>query len=63
MGRKETDMNMADETKLPCSDKISFDTKAQAEATATTTHYWYGHRPHAYRCQYCQLWHLSTSES
>ena len=54
-------MDDKDEVKLPCADKIAFDTKKQAEATATTSEYWYGRRPHAYRCRHCHLWHLSTS--
>lgn len=46
---------------LPCADKITFDTRTAAQATAATSQYWYGSRPHPYRCDYCQLWHLSTS--
>lgn len=56
-------MEHADEVKMPCSDKISFDTRQAAEATATTSEFWYGHRPHAYRCRHCGLWHLSTARS
>jgi hypothetical protein len=52
---------MTDEVLLPCSDKIAFDTKEQAETTATTSEYWYGSHPHAYKCRHCHLWHLSSS--
>jgi hypothetical protein len=54
-------MQESNEVKLACADKIAFDTKKQAEATATTSQYWYGSRPHAYRCRHCHLWHLSTA--
>ncbi|MGB4800861.1 MAG: hypothetical protein WBP03_05095 [Candidatus Saccharimonadales bacterium] len=54
-------MEETDAVKLPCADKIAFDSKKQAEATATTSAYWYGTRPHAYRCSHCGLWHLSTT--
>jgi hypothetical protein len=54
-------MEETDAVKLPCADKIAFDSKKQAEATATTSAYWYGTRPHAYRCRHCGLWHLSTT--
>jgi len=48
---------------LPCAEKISFDSKESAEVTATTSEYWYGSRPHAYKCRYCHLWHLSSGPS
>ncbi len=51
------------EEPLPCANKIAFDSRQQAEATATTSEYWYGHRLHVYLCRYCHLWHLSTSAS
>lgn len=50
---------MTDES-LPCADKLAFDTKEQAEATATVSEYNYGGKLKAYRCRYCDLWHLST---
>ena len=46
---------------LPCSNKVAFDTQKAAQATATISQYWYGTRPHAYRCRHCGLWHLSTT--
>jgi hypothetical protein len=48
---------------LPCSDKLAFDTKKQAEDTATVVEYRYGSTVHAYRCQYCHLWHLSSNSA
>ena len=53
--------SMLDEEKLPCSEKIAFETRVAAETTATTSDYWYGSRPHAYKCHHCHLWHLSSS--
>ena len=46
----------------PCSDKLAFDSREEAEATATVAQYRYGGTPpKAYACRYCGLWHLSTS--
>jgi len=55
-------MDTSDDT-LPCGDKIAFDSLEAAEVTATTSDYWYGQRPHAYRCRYCDLWHLSSNSA
>jgi|JI10StandDraft_1071094.scaffolds.fasta_scaffold15227_10 hypothetical protein len=52
---------MQENDTLPCAEKIAFDTRKAALATAATSEYWYGSRPHAYHCRYCKLWHLSTS--
>ena len=54
---------MQKDTAPPCAEKITFDTKEAAEVTATTSDYWYGHRPHAYKCRYCHLWHLSSGSA
>ncbi|MCA9318422.1 hypothetical protein KDA06_02145 [Candidatus Saccharibacteria bacterium] len=51
---------MTDSSALPCADKLVFETRSAAEATATTSQYWYGSRPHAYRCRFCGFWHLSS---
>lgn len=48
------------EIPLPCAHKIAFESKKAAEATSTTSEYWYGIRNHAYKCRYCHLWHLAT---
>jgi hypothetical protein len=48
------------EQKLPCVDKIKFDTKSQAETAALVAKWHYGpNRLKAYRCRFCQLWHLA----
>lgn len=46
---------------LPCADKLAFDTRRQAQATATTAQYQNGADVKPYKCTYCKLWHLSTS--
>lgn len=55
----ETDENAG----LPCADKLAFDTRKDAEATANVAHYRYGNKLKAYVCRYCNLWHLSSSPS
>jgi len=55
-------MNLEEEkAPLPCSDKLVFDTKQQADAAATVALYQRGTRLRAYRCRYCGLWHLSSA--
>jgi hypothetical protein len=54
------DENERDSNELPCNDKLAFDTKKQAAATANVAHYRYGSKLHAYKCRYCGLWHLSS---
>lgn len=43
-----------------CSEKMSFDSKAEAEKTATVAKHQHGTRLKAYLCKYCSLWHLAT---
>lgn len=45
---------------LPCHDKLAFDTRKQAQGTATTADYQHGAKVEPYKCQYCGLWHLAT---
>lgn len=45
---------------LPCADKLVFDSKKQAEAAAVVADYQRGVTLAAYRCQYCNLWHMKT---
>lgn len=53
---------MTDEPEvLPCDDKLAFNTKRDAEATANVAHYRYGNKLKAYVCRYCGLWHLSSN--
>jgi hypothetical protein len=49
-----------DQSGLPCRDKITFDTLRQAGAAANVAEYQHGAHVVPYRCQYCDLWHLSS---
>jgi len=50
----------ANDDVLPCHEKLAFDTKREANATASVVEYRYGSKVHAYVCRYCRLWHLSS---
>lgn len=50
-----------EEDRLPCADKLAFDTQKEAAATANVAQYRYGSRLRAYRCRYCELWHVSSN--
>ena len=52
---------MDEETPLPCADKLIFDSKADAQATATVAHYRYGGSVKPYHCAHCDMWHLASS--
>lgn len=45
---------------LPCADKLVFETKLQAQASAVTIKWQRGTKLKAYRCHHCSLWHLSS---
>jgi hypothetical protein len=45
---------------LPCDDKLKFDTRSEAEATATVARHRYGSQLKTYKCKHCGLWHLSS---
>jgi hypothetical protein len=54
-------MTPADEpAKLPCAEKLVFDTKQQADTAANVAEYQRGIRLKSYHCRYCDLWHLAT---
>lgn len=46
---------------LPCADKLTFDTKKEAEATALAADWQHGASLKPYRCRHCNLWHLSSN--
>lgn len=54
---------MEDELKLPCAEKLAFDTAKEARAVAVTSAYHHGDNPgvRPYRCPHCHLWHLATN--
>jgi len=54
-------MEYEEEIVLPCADKLAFDTKKAAEATANVVDYRYGSKVHAYLCGHCNLWHLASA--
>lgn len=51
------------DSKLNCQDKLAFDTKEQAEASAVVVKYQHGNKVKAYFCNKCQLWHLASDYS
>ena len=46
---------------LPCKDKLTFDSEAAAKAEANVVEWRRGTKLKAYKCRYCQLWHLSSN--
>jgi hypothetical protein len=50
-----------DENKLPCADKVAFDTKKEAESAGLAADWQHGATLKPYKCTHCQLWHLATS--
>lgn len=52
---------MTEEDKLPCADKLVFDSKKAAEDQARVINWQRGHKLKAYQCRYCRLWHLSSN--
>ncbi len=54
---------MESDEQLPCADKLAFDTKDQAAATATASDWQYGANLTPYKCSHCGLWHLSSQPS
>ena len=49
-----------EENALPCSEKLSFDTKEAAQGAATYAEHLHGSKLKVYRCKHCELWHLAT---
>jgi len=47
-------------TEKTCSDKMVFDTKAEAENTARVAQHQHGSKLNVYICRICGLWHLSS---
>lgn len=46
---------------LPCADKLAFGTKREAEASGAIAEWRHGSALKAYKCKYCDLWHLASS--
>ena len=49
-----------EDNKLPCWEKVVFDTKKEAEAAGLAADWQHGARLKAYKCKHCGLWHLAT---
>lgn len=47
---------------LPCAEKMSFDTRLEADAAGTAAEWQYGGALKAYKCRHCHLWHLATAQ-
>ena len=47
--------------KLPCNEKLSFDTKKQADTAGLVAELQHNAKLKSYRCSYCNLWHLASS--
>jgi hypothetical protein len=44
-----------------CVDKMSFDTKKEAENTAVIVEHQRGTKLRVYKCRQCQLWHMASN--
>lgn len=55
-------MNTQDteEITLPCKDKVAFEARKEAEAAGLAADWQYGATLKAYKCRFCELWHLAT---
>ncbi len=47
-------------TQLPCSEKLAFDTKKQADAAAVVAELQRNVKLKSYKCNHCSLWHLAS---
>jgi len=52
-------MNEADNNK--CNEKLAFNTKKEAEASAVVANYQHGTKLKVYKCKDCGLWHLASA--
>ncbi len=52
---------MDEEQKLPCADKLAFDTEKQAKMAAIKAAWDYDAKLVVYKCKYCKLFHLASS--
>jgi hypothetical protein len=56
-----TSQNITEDSNiLLCADKLAFDTKKQAEASALVADYQHGTKLKVYLCKACGLWHLAS---
>lgn len=50
-----------EDNKLPCDEKMVFETQDEAENLAVAVDWQRGTQLRAYRCRYCHLWHLTSA--
>lgn len=50
----------SEDTTLPCADKMTFNSKKEAEAIALAVDWQRGTPLKAYKCRHCKLWHLTS---
>lgn len=53
-------MSDNEELKLPCYEKVAFDTKNEAAAAGLAADWQHGATLKPYKCNHCQLWHLAS---
>jgi len=51
---------MTEDTALPCSEKLAFDNRSQAQAAAVVADLHHGTKLKTYLCSHCTLWHLAS---
>ena len=54
-------ITMDNTSKTPCQDKLAFDTKKQADVAGLVAELQHNAKLKSYRCTYCNLWHLASS--
>ncbi len=52
---------MDEDKTLPCADKLAFDSEKEALDQARVIKWQRDVKLKAYKCRYCQLWHLSSN--
>jgi hypothetical protein len=46
---------------LKCAEKLEFNTRKEAEASAVAIEHQRGTKLKAYKCRECELWHLASA--
>ncbi len=54
-------MTMMEDKVLPCADKLAFDSEKEALDQARVIKWRRDTNLKAYKCRYCDLWHLSSN--
>ena len=48
---------------LPCEQKLTFDSLAEAKASAVVIKWQRGTKLKPYKCTHCELWHLTSNDA